>query len=110
MGQLDVHNVPGLSVQLLTPGWVEYPFGLFHQAVVALVVPAREALRVVTLGVQVALENAIRIEAIAVASDMAVKIALLQGLTQRHVIKWSEAHLEAHAGPHLLDDLGALAI
>ena len=52
--------------------------GLFHQAVVALVVPAREALRVVTLGVQVALENAIRIEAIAVASDMAVKIALFR--------------------------------
>ena len=59
---------------------------------------------------QVALENAIGIEAVAIASDMAVKIALLQGLTQRHVIERSDVHLEAHAGPHLLDDLGALAI
>ena len=73
MGQLDVHDVPGLGVQLLTPRRVQRPFGLFHQRVVALVVPASQALRIVALGMQVARKKAIRVETVAIALNQAVK-------------------------------------
>src|SRR6267378_4016735 len=99
MGQLDVHNVPRRGVQLLAPGRVERSFRLFDQAVVALITPAREALRVATLGVQVALENAIGVEAITIACDVAVKVTLFQGLTQGHIVKGSERLSEKFPWP-----------
>src|SRR4029434_3079652 len=110
MGQLDVHDVPGLGIQLLTPRWIESSFGLLHQLIVALVVPASQALRIVALGMQVAAKKPIRVETVAVPLNQAVEIALLLGLAQRHGIERLDVHLEAHTGPQLLDDLSALTV
>ena len=52
--QLDVDDVPGLGVQLLAPGRVQRPFGLFHQLIVARILPPRQGLAaIVALGVQI---------------------------------------------------------
>src|SRR5205823_10759275 len=53
MRQLDVDDVLGLAVQLLTPGRVQRPFRLFHQLIVALIVPTRVGFVPLTLGVQI---------------------------------------------------------
>src|SRR5258706_10005396 len=110
MGQLDVDDVPGFRVEILTPGRVDDSSGLFHQAVVALVAPAREALCIVALGMQVTLKKAVRIETITVATDVAMKVPLFQRLTQRDLVQGSESHLETDAIPLLLDDLRTFAI
>src|SRR5262245_6193757 len=39
MRQLDVDDVLGLDIQLLAPGYVKRAFRLFHQLIVALIVP-----------------------------------------------------------------------
>src|SRR6266446_9550510 len=110
MRQLDVDDVPGRGVQLLAPRRVERPFGFFHQPVITLVVPAREELGEVALGVEVALEKAIRVEAVGVASYETVKIALLEGSEEGHRIEGLQSHLKTAGVPHLLDYLRRLTI
>src|SRR5262245_33522458 len=110
MRQLDIHDVPGLGVQLLTPHWIESPFGLLHQLIVALVVPASQALRIVALRIQVTAKKAIRVETVAIALNTGREIALLLGLLQWHGIERLDVHLEAHTVPQLLDDLSALTV
>src|SRR4029453_12917009 len=90
--------------------WIESSFGLLHQLIVALVVPASQALRIVALGMQVAAKKTIRVETVAVPLNQAVKIAFLTGLLQRHGIERRHVHLETHTVPQLLDDLSALTI
>ena len=110
MGQLDIHDVPGFRIELLTPRLVQSPFGFFHQLVVALVVPASQSLRIVALGIEIAAKKAIRVKTVAVALNTGREIALLLGLDQRNGIEGLDGHLETCAGPHLLDDLRALTI
>src|SRR5712691_12074473 len=110
MRQLDVDDVPGRGVQLLAPRRVERPFGFFHQPVVALVVPAREDMGEVALGVKVALEKAIRVEAVGVAPYETVKIALLEGSEEGHRIEGLQGHLKTDGVPLLLDHLRRLAV
>src|SRR5262249_7155384 len=110
MRQLDVDDVPGLGVQLLAPRRVERPFGLLHQLVVACILPAREHLGILALGVEVALKKAIRIEAVGVAPYGTVKIALLPGVEIGYRIEGVQGHLETDAVPHLLDHLSTLGV
>src|SRR5262245_33513658 len=77
MWQLNVDDIPGLGVQLLAPRLVEGLFSFFHQLVVARIVPARQAPRIVALGVQIALEKTIWVETVTVALYMAVKLAFI---------------------------------
>src|SRR5262249_21934794 len=110
MRQLDVHNIPRLGVQLFTAGRVQGAFGLFHQPIIALVLPARENLGIVAPGMEIALEKAIRIEAEGIALDQPVKLALLTGIEVRHRIERLQGHLEPYAVPKLLDDLGTFTV
>ena len=110
MGQLDVHDVPGLGVQLFAAGGVQDPFGFFHQLVIAFVLPARENLGIVAPGMEIALEKAIRIEAEGIALDQPVKLALLAGIEVGHRIEGLQGHLEANTVPHLLNDLRTLTV
>ena len=52
--QFDPYDVPGFGVQLFALGRIQRPFGLFHQPVVALVLPPDRLCAVVALGVQIA--------------------------------------------------------
>src|SRR6266446_9663626 len=110
MRQLDVDDVPGRGVQLLAPRRVEGPLGLLHQLVVAGILPAGEHVGILALGVKVALEKAIRVEAVGVAPYGTVKIALLAGVEVGYRIEGFQGHLEPDAVPHLLDDLPTLAV
>src|SRR5262244_1167856 len=110
MGQLDVDDVPGRGVQLLAPRCVKGPLGLLHQLVVAGILPAREHLGILALGVEVALEKAVRVEAVGIAPYGTVKIALLAGVEVGYRIEGFEGHLETDAVPHLLNDLPTLAV
>src|SRR5438552_308876 len=87
VGEFDVDDVPGLGIQLLAPRLVEGLFGFVHQRVVALVAPAGETLGVIALGVQVTLEEAIRIKAVAVPLDMAMKLTLVEDITPGEFIE-----------------------
>ena len=73
--ELFMHDIPGLGVQLPTFGWVSDAFGLLNQFIVALVVPPVSYPTVSTLGVQIAVEEAIRIETVAIALDVGMEIA-----------------------------------
>ena len=110
MRQLVVDDVPGRGVQLLAPHWVERPFGLLHQLIVARILPAREHLGILALGVEVALKKAIRIEAVGVAPYGTVKIALLPGVEIGYSIEGVQGYLETDAVPHLLDHLSTLGV
>src|SRR5262245_13455771 len=78
--------------------------------VIAFVLPTREDLGIVTPGVEIALEKAIRVEAEGIALDQPMKLALLAGIEEGHRIEGLQAHLKANAVPHLLDDLRALTV
>src|SRR5262245_14694220 len=110
MGQLDVHDVPRLSVQLLTSRRVQRPFGFFYQLVIALAVPASQALRIVTLGMQIAAKKAIGVETVAITLNTGREIAPLLDLEQWHGIERLDVNLEANSVPQLLDDLRTLTV
>src|SRR5215510_14990107 len=109
LGQFDIVDVPDLGIQLLASGWIERLFRLFQQLVDTGVLPAGQHLGVLALGVQVAPEKVIRVKAIRVAIDQSGKVALLAGLVEGHGVERLQFHLEANAGPLLLDDLANLA-
>src|SRR5262249_39602460 len=100
MGQLVVHNVPGLSVHLFAAARVQGAFGFLHQLVIAFVLPAREDLSIVAPRVEIALKKAIRIKAEGIALDQSVKLALLPGIEEGHRIEGLQSYLEANAVPH----------
>ena len=110
MRQLDVDDVPGLGVQLLAPGRVQRPFGLFHQLIVARILPPRQALRVVALGVQITRKKVVRVETIGVALISASNVPCFRASTKGHRIEGLHGHLEADGVPQLLDDLRRLAV
>jgi hypothetical protein len=80
--QLRVDEVPGLGIELLAAGLVERSFGLFHQLIVFRVLPPRQDLSVLALGVQIAPKIVIRVVAIGVALDQPIKCALVSSLTE----------------------------
>ena len=110
LGQFDIVDVPDLGIQLLASGRIERLFRLFQQLVDTGVLPAGQHLSVLTLRVQVAPEKVVRVKAVGVAIDQSGKVALLAGLVEGHSVEWLQFHLEAHAGPLLLDDLSNLAV
>src|SRR4029450_6946150 len=85
-------------------------FGFCPELVIAFVLPAREDLSIVAPGVKIALKKAIRIKAEGIALDQPLKLALLPSIEEGHRIEGLQAHLEANAVPHLLDDLRALTV
>src|SRR5262249_26325196 len=74
------------------------------------ILPAREHLGILALGVEVALKKAIRIEAVGVAPYGTVKIALLPGVEIGYSIEGVQGYLETDAVPHLLDHLSTLGV
>ena len=107
--QLDVDDVLGLGVQLFAPGYVKRPFGFFHQAIVALIVPPGVAPTPLALRVQITRIKVIRVEAVGVATEACVEMALPKSGNDRGSIEELDGCLEPDGVPRLLDHLDGLA-